>query len=113
MRGKSLVRIHGPGMHSSGPRPKSHCGSPTAMSLPTLIGDPQFNFAVPAGELPVGWHTRPSCCPFKVLATLPLLKITTRSPFGMGMGSEPWSLLHLFGASVGSKSLPPAHKVVE
>jgi hypothetical protein len=36
------------------PRPKSHVGSPTMTSSPTLTGVPQFMFAVPAGELPVG-----------------------------------------------------------
>src|ERR687887_501220 len=53
--------MNAPGMHSSGPRPKSHCGSPVATSLPTSVGGAQFRCAVPAGELPVGWQWTPSC----------------------------------------------------
>jgi len=39
--------MNGPGTHSSGPRPKSQCGSPTMTSFPTLLGDAQFRCARP------------------------------------------------------------------
>src|SRR5579884_745903 len=89
--------MYAPGMHSSGPRPKSHCGSPAVMSSPTFTGCPQFMVAVPAGELPLGWQTTASCCAFGFPAgVLPLLNATTRSPFGSTTGLEPWSKLQSF-----------------
>src|ERR1700682_314154 len=82
-------------MHSSGPRPKSHCGSPRVTSSPTFAGAAQFRCAVPAGELPDGLQCTPSCWLFGLFAAvLPLLKITSTSPFGSTLGSEPWSKLH-------------------
>ena len=37
---------------------------------------------------------------------LPLLKMTSRSPFGSTVGSEPWSKLHACGFCVGSNKFP-------
>src|SRR5436190_5152761 len=92
-------------MHSSGPRPKSHCGSPMMKSSPTFTGVTQLRCAVPAGDDPVGWQCTPSCCAFGLLgAVLPLLKITSRSPFGSATGDEPWSKLQSFGAPPLKKS---------
>src|SRR4051794_16430492 len=106
--------MYGPGMHSSGPRPKSHCGSPVTTSSPTFAGEARFRCAVPAGELPVGWQCTPSCWAFGfVAAVLPLLKMTSRSPFGSTFGSEPWSKLHACGLCVGSKKLPKKQRVSE
>jgi hypothetical protein len=114
IRGKSFVRMYAPGMHSSGPRPKSHCGSPTMMSLPTFAGSAQFRCAVPVAELPVGWQWTPSCWPFGFPAgVLPLLKMTSRSPFGRTTGSEPWLKSHLCGDNVGSKKFPKKQSVSE
>src|SRR3954452_14966865 len=97
-------------MHSSGPRPKSHCGSPVMMSSPTLLGAAQFRFAVPVTQLPVGLQCPAGCWPFGLPAdVLPLLKMTSRSPFGSTFGSDPWSKLHACGDSVGSKKLPKEH----
>src|SRR5438067_1111773 len=45
--------MYAPGMHSSGPRPKSHCGSPAMMSSPTFAGAAQCRCADPSTELPV------------------------------------------------------------
>src|SRR5436190_15816362 len=99
-------------MHSSGPRPKSHCGSPTMMSSPTLAGSTQLRCAVPAAEFPVGWQWTPSCCPFGFPAgVFPLLKMTSRSPFGSATEYEPWSKSHLCGDSDGSKKFPKKHSV--
>src|SRR5207249_2725050 len=42
---------------------------------------------------------------------LPLLKITSRSPFGRTTGSEPWSKSHLCSLSVASKKLPKKQSV--
>src|SRR5215471_3961571 len=101
-------------MHSSGPRPKLHSGSPTSMSSPTLLGAPQFRCAVAFVELPDGWHTTASCWPFGFPAgVLPLLYVTTRSPFGMTTGSEPWSRLQACGSSDGSNTLPKKHSELE
>src|SRR3954452_22159174 len=94
-------------MHSSGPRPKSHCGSPAMMSSPTLLGAAQFRCAVPVTELPVGLQCTASCWPFGLPAgVLPLLKMTSRSPFGSTTGSDPWSKSHLCSDSVGSSAFP-------
>src|SRR5919201_7057676 len=98
-------------MHSSGPRPKSHCGSPRITSSPTFAGSAQLRCAVPVTELPVGWQWTPSCWAFGLPApVLPLLKITWRSPFGSTTGSEPWSKLHECGFSDGLKKLPKKHR---
>src|SRR5256885_8146929 len=68
------------------------CGSPTSMSSPTWVGVPQFRCAVPSGELPLGWQWTASCWALGLVkAVLPLLKTTTRSPFGSTFGSDPWS----------------------
>ena len=64
IRGKSFVRIHTPGMHCSGPRPKSHCGSPDQDVVADLRRRPQPRLAVPAAESPDGWQTIASCWPF-------------------------------------------------
>src|SRR5215218_6186226 len=48
-------------MHSSGPRPKSHTGSSTITSSPTLVGAAQLRWAVPAAESPVGEQRTASC----------------------------------------------------
>src|SRR5438876_573989 len=85
-------------MHSSGPRPKSHCGSPAMTSSPTFVGLPQFRCAVPLVELPLGWQRTLSVW-FTRPGVLPLLNTTARSPFGSGAGSDPWSKLHEFGFS--------------
>src|SRR5439155_9180580 len=107
MRGKSFVRMKAPGMHSSGPRPKLQSGSPVMMSSPTFAGDAQFRCAVPAEELPAGLQCTLSCCPFGFPAgVFPLLKITSRSPFGSATEYEPWSKLHLCGLKLGLKKLP-------
>src|SRR5919197_1504286 len=99
--------MNAPGMHSSGPRPKLHSGSPTITSLPTFAGAAQLRCAVPFAELPLGWQWTPSCCAFGFpAAVFPLLKITSRSPFGSGIESEPWSKLHAFGFVPGWKKLP-------
>ena len=72
-----------------------HAGSPWMTSSPTFTGLLQLRLAVPFLELPVGEQCTPSCCPFGLdAAVLPLLKMTSRSPFGGTMGSEPWSKLH-------------------
>src|SRR5579884_1652493 len=92
-------------MHSSGPRPKSHVGSPNATSSPTFTGAAQFRFAVPAAELPVGLQCTASCWPLTV-GVLPLLKTTSRSPFGSTTGSDPWSKLHAPAGCVVSIELP-------
>src|SRR3954447_3201887 len=106
--------MNGPGMHSSGPRPKSHCGSPAEASSPTFAGAAQFRCAVPAGGLPVGRQWTPSCWAFGFVAeVLPLLKMTSRSPFGSTFGSEPWSKLHECTPCVGSKKLPKKQSVSE
>src|SRR5215475_10123855 len=94
-----------PGMHSSGPRPKLHCGSPTTTSSPTLAGVSQLKCAVPAEDEPVGWQCTPRICPFGLPAgVLPLLKTTCRSPFGNATEYEPWSKLQSFGAPPLKKS---------
>src|SRR5439155_26068026 len=114
MRGKSFVRMNAPGMHSSGPRPKLHCGSPVMTSSPTLVGLAQFSLAVPVAELPDGWQRTPSCWPFGFSAgVLPLLKITTRSPLGRAVGSAPWLKSHLCSERVGSKKLPKKQSASE
>src|SRR5437762_3457011 len=105
--------MNAPGMHSSGPRPKLHCGSFWITSSPTFAGDTQLKCAVPFVELPLGLQWTPSCCPFGLPAgVLPLLKMTSTSPFGSTTGSEPWSKLHRC-ASVGLlvKKLPKKHNV--
>src|SRR5690242_2657906 len=104
--------MNGPGMHSSGPRPKSHVGSPTTTSSPTFDGAAQLKCAVPAVELPLGEQCTPSCCALGLpAAVLPLLKITCTSPFGITTGSEPWSRSQAFGLSEGSKKLPNEQSV--
>src|SRR5438034_6097384 len=114
MVGKSFVRTNEPGMHSSGPRPKSQTGSPTVTSLPTLAGAPQCRWAVPAGELPVGWQCTPSCCELGLLAAVfPLLKMTSRSPLARVTGSEPWSKLQELGSRDGLKALPKEQRLFE
>src|SRR5436309_1317415 len=96
-----------PGMHSSGPRPKSHCGSPTTTSSPTFAGVTQFRCAVPAEESPLGWQWTPSCCAFGFPpAVLPLLKMTSRSPFGSATEYDPWSKSQSLGFRPGSKKSP-------
>src|SRR6266498_665785 len=101
-------------MHSSGPRPKLQSGSPTMKSSPTLDGAAQLRFPVPALELPVGWQTTASCCPFGLLAAvLPLLKVTTRLPSGITTGSEPWLKSHACGFCAGSNKLPKKQSVSE
>src|ERR1051325_11014641 len=105
MRGKSFVRMNAPGMHSSGPRPKSHCGSPTTTSSPTFLRGAQLKCAVPAVEEPVGWQWTPRICAFGFPAgVLPLLKTTERSPFGSATEYEPWSKSQSFGAPPLKKS---------
>src|SRR5215216_1381512 len=80
------------------------------MSSPTFVGAPHFKWAVPFVESPVGWQTTPSCWPLGLPAgVLPLLKITTRSPLGMVMGSEPWLKSHALGERRLSKKLPKKH----
>ena len=92
-------------MHSSGPRPKLHCGSPISTSAPTRVGVMQLKCAVPAGDDPLGWQWTPSCWAFGFpAAVLPLLKITSTSPFGSATGDEPWSKLQSFGAPPLKKS---------
>src|SRR5437763_16749895 len=92
-------------MHSSGPRPKLHSGSPTSTSSPTFVGVRQLKCPVPADDDPVGWQWTPSCCAFGFpAAVLPLLKITCRSPFGNATEYEPWSKLQSFGAPPWKKS---------
>src|SRR3954451_19570641 len=99
--------MNGPGMHSSGPRPKSHAGSLVTMSSPTLTGEAQLKCAVPAVELPDGRQCTPSCWAFGFPSgVLPLLNTTSRSPLGSTTGSEPWSRLQSCSPSVGSKRLP-------
>src|ERR671935_1554850 len=99
--------MNGPGTHSSGPRPKLQSGSPLMMSSPTFTGGAQFRCAVPLVELPDGEQCTPSCCAFGFPAgVLPLLKITSRSPFGSVTEYDPWSKLHLFGFSAGLKRFP-------
>src|SRR3954463_10258751 len=51
--------MNGPGMHSSGPRPKSHSGSPTTTSSPTLTRGAPLKCAVPAGGAPPGGQWPP------------------------------------------------------
>src|SRR5428012_18586 len=88
-----------PGMHSSGPRPKSHCGSPTVTSLPAL--------SVFDHVQPPSLETTASCCELGlVAAVLPLLKTTAMSPLGRTTGSEPWSKSHALADCEGSKKLP-------
>src|SRR4029450_4088665 len=109
-RRKSLVRIHRPGMPSSGPRPKSHTGSLTITSSPTLVGAAQLRWAVPAAESPVGEQVTASCWRLGLSrAVLALLNGTTRSPLGSTVGSEPWLLLHSAAGRDGSKKLPVKH----
>src|SRR2546430_6936668 len=74
-------------------RPKLQVGAPASTSSPRNVGGLQFRWAVPATELPVGWQRTDSCW-LSIVGVLPLLKATTRSPFGSAMGSEPWSKLH-------------------
>jgi hypothetical protein len=53
-----------------------------------------------------------SCCPFGFPAgVLPLLKATSRAPFGSATEYEPWSKLHLCGSSPGVKALPKKQSV--
>src|SRR5947209_20632110 len=114
MRGERLVRTKLPGMPSSGPRPKLHCGSPCTTSSPTLAGGPQLRWAVPDVELPDGEQCTASCWALGSMAgVLRLLNTTSRSPLGSTTGSEPWSLLHWLGLWVGSKALPKKHSVGE
>src|SRR3954464_28111 len=87
--------MNGPGMHSSGPRPKSHSGSPAALSSPTSTGAAQLKWAVPADELPLGEQCTPSVW-LVVDGVLPLLNTTSRSPFGKATEYEPWSKLQSF-----------------
>src|SRR5215469_11707889 len=90
MRGKSLVRMNAPGMHCSGPRPKLQRGSPTTTSSPTLTGLAQLRWAVPSGELPVGWQVTARFWTLgSVGAVLPLWKATVRLPSLCTIGSEP------------------------
>src|SRR3954469_9247488 len=104
--------MNGPGMHSSGPRPKSQAGSPWMMSSPTFDGAAQLRCAVPAVELPPGAQCTPSCWAFGLSGgVLPLLKITSRSPSGSTTGSEPWSKLHACSLWRGSRALPKKHSV--
>src|SRR4029450_1680198 len=111
LRGKSLVRIQGPGMHSSGPRPKSHTGSLTITSSPTLVGAAQLRWAVPAAESPLGEQVTASCWRLGLSrAVLALLNGTTRSPLGSTVGSDPWLLLHSAADREGSKRLPVKHR---
>src|SRR5437867_8485020 len=103
--------MNAPGMHSSGPRPKLHCGSLTTMSSPTFTGAPQFSRAARAFVSllvePLGLQTTASCCPFGFpAAVLPLLNGTTSRPSRSTTGSEPWSKLHLCSSSRESKRLP-------
>src|SRR5690348_13512008 len=101
MRGKSLVRMKAPGMHSSGPRPKLHCDSPTVTSSPTLTGLPQCRLPPP------GWQVTASCWLFGLVgAVLPLLNTTSRLPSGRTIGSEPWSKSQSLALRVLSKKLP-------
>src|SRR5438445_67321 len=95
--------MNAPGMHSSGPRPKLHSGSPRISSLPTIAGFAQLRCAVPAGELPAGWQSTPSWW-FVVDGVFPLLKTTNRSPLGSTAGSEPWSKLHALGDAFAPKN---------
>src|SRR3954453_9617290 len=101
-------------MHSSGPRPKSHCGSPTITSAPTKLGLPQFSCAVPAVELPVGEQCTASCWPLGFPAgVLPLLNTTTSEPSGRTTGSDPWLKSHWCSLCVGSNTFPKKHSVGE
>jgi hypothetical protein len=82
------------------------------MSSPTFAGGPQLSAAVPSVELPVGLQCTASCCAFGLFAgVFPLLKITTRSPFGSATGSDPWLKSHAFGSRFGSKMLPKKQSV--
>src|SRR3954471_4801607 len=102
MRGKSFVRMNAPGMHCSGPRPKSHSGAGEAISSPTLDGLLQV--------LPPSVDTTASCWAFGLPSgVLPLLKITAIVPSGSTIGSEPWSLLQACSSLLGSKKLPKKH----
>src|SRR5713101_7102026 len=98
-RGKSLVRMKAPGMHSSGPRPKLQSGSPTMTSSAALTGVDQV--------APPSLETTASCWLLGLVgAVLPLVKTTTMSPFGRTTGSEPWSKSHALADCVLSKKLP-------
>src|SRR5437899_2878738 len=104
--------MNAPGTHSSGPRPKLHSGSPAITSSPTLAGATHFRCAVPADELPLGLQCTPSCCAFGFpAAVFPLLKITSRSPFGSATEYEPWSKSQACGSLDGSKKLPKKQRV--
>src|SRR5919108_445807 len=110
--------MNAPGMHSSGPRPKSQRGSFAMMSSPTFDGDPQFRLAAAAAASvpvePLGLHTTASCCAFGFPAgVLPLLNGTTSLPFGRTTGSEPWLKLQSCSPSRGSKKLPKKQRVGE
>src|SRR5436853_443178 len=77
--------MNGPGTHSSGPRPKSHVGSPAMTSSPTLEGDAQLKCAVPLVELPDGAQWTPSCWPLGFPAGL--LSSTTMNRLSGGDGT--------------------------
>src|SRR5262249_12679094 len=101
MRGKSLVRMKAPGMHASGPRPKSHLGLPTITSSPTLAGLAQLRWPPP------GWQVTASCWSFGLVgAVLLLWNTTSRLPSGRTIGSEPWSKSQSLTFRVLSKKLP-------
>src|SRR5262245_37374953 len=94
-------------MHSSGPRPKSHCGSPAKTSAPTRLGAPQLKRAVPAEELPDGRQVTLSCWKFGSVGPVFWLKnATANRPSGSTTGSEPWSRLHALAGCDGSKKSP-------
>src|SRR5258708_5454282 len=109
MRGKSFVRMNEPGMHSSGPRPKSQSGMPVVMSSPTLAGLAQLRWAVPISEFPLGLQVTESCW-LSAVVVLPLLKTATSFPLGRTVGSEPWSRSHVLKVREGSKKLPNEHR---
>src|SRR3954454_13837440 len=107
--------MNGPGMHSSGPRPKSHAGSPATMSSPTLTAGRDLTCELASVDSPVGEQRTARCWALGLPAgVLPLLKTTDRSPLGSTTGSDPWSKLQSC-SSAGSplKKLPKKHSVGE
>src|SRR5712691_6324768 len=86
-------------------RPKLQVGAPTSTSGLMRVGGEQFRCAVPVAEFPAGLQWTASCW-LSTSGVLPLLKTTSRSPFGRTIGSEPWSKLHAVASAAGLKKLP-------
>src|SRR3954453_14075411 len=94
-----------PGMHCSGPRPKSHPGAFVSTSSETFCGCPQVRCAEPSGELPAGWQLRARISAFRP-GVFWLMKLTARSPLGCTTRSECPSRLHDPGSRSGLNALP-------